>query len=395
MVDPSRDLESEETGLNLFDDKATAAGSFPTSMLGYDRHAVDTYVREVEHQVSDLKQRERALRREMAFIRAEVGETDFERLGMHATGLLKAAEAQARDIVERAEHEAERIVTEARRSATSLRESAQQEADDIRLTGLASLRQLRSEQAAAGQSALAKARADAERTVEDGQNQRTALIAGARTEAAGIVEAGRAEAARLLAAAERDASSIREETQREAERSLAETSRAAQEAAEALAERLRTNEAESERAAAAVAEARDEAATIRQGALAEAEELRVGAHREAEMIMTHARNKAAEVLTQLEERVEWRKEQLQRSVSTLEARKRTVLAQLANLRALTEQSHREFGPDAALFEDEGDELAPPVDEAASDEPTDRVADDETTMIVTPPAESGPAVGDSR
>ena len=143
VVDPSRDLESEETGLNLFDDKATAAGSFPTSVLGYERHSVDTYVREVEYQVSDLKQRLRSLQREMAYIRAEVGETDFEKLGAHATGLLRAAEAQAKDIVDHSEREAERIVTEARRSASSLRDSAQQEADDIRLTGIASLRDLR------------------------------------------------------------------------------------------------------------------------------------------------------------------------------------------------------------------------------------------------------------
>ena len=46
----------EETGLNLFHDRASAAGSFPHSMLGYDRQSVDTYVREIEQQLSAAKQ---------------------------------------------------------------------------------------------------------------------------------------------------------------------------------------------------------------------------------------------------------------------------------------------------------------------------------------------------
>lgn len=52
----------EETGLNLFDDTASAAGSFTHSMWGYDRTSVDNYVREIEQQVSTLKQLTRHLR---------------------------------------------------------------------------------------------------------------------------------------------------------------------------------------------------------------------------------------------------------------------------------------------------------------------------------------------
>lgn len=55
VTDSTRDLETEETGLNLFDDSASAAGSFPHAMLGYDKHSVDSYVREVEAKVSQLK----------------------------------------------------------------------------------------------------------------------------------------------------------------------------------------------------------------------------------------------------------------------------------------------------------------------------------------------------
>ncbi|MFD0867137.1 adhesin, partial [Tessaracoccus lubricantis] len=116
MTEP-QDLETEETGLNLFDDRASAVGSFPNSMLGYDKHSVDSYVRELENRVAELKMQVREHARETRYVRDTVGDTDFTRLGAHAAGLLKAAEAQAGDLVDRAQHEAERIKTEARRTA--------------------------------------------------------------------------------------------------------------------------------------------------------------------------------------------------------------------------------------------------------------------------------------
>ena len=52
----------------------------------------------------------------------------------------------------------------ARRTAATLRESAQQEADDVRLTGLAGLRELRQQQADAGKG---EAGADGDDNVVD------------------------------------------------------------------------------------------------------------------------------------------------------------------------------------------------------------------------------------
>jgi DivIVA domain-containing protein len=42
---------SDNTGLGLFDDTASAVGNFPTALRGYDRTAVDDYVRTLEESV--------------------------------------------------------------------------------------------------------------------------------------------------------------------------------------------------------------------------------------------------------------------------------------------------------------------------------------------------------
>ena len=139
-VDPNDDAAlDEETGLNLFDDRASAAGSFAHSMWGYDRTSVDNYVHEIEQQVSTLKQLTRTLRRKVSEAQRDATKTDFTRLGEHATGLLTAAEAQATALVTKAGHEAERIKEEGRRVAADMRSSAQTEADDIRVAALSSL----------------------------------------------------------------------------------------------------------------------------------------------------------------------------------------------------------------------------------------------------------------
>ncbi|MDN6619710.1 MAG: DivIVA domain-containing protein, partial [Corynebacterium variabile] len=144
MSDPvtpgSEDPGDEETGLNLFDDSASAAGSFAHAMWGYDRTSVDNYVREIEQQVSTLKQLTRHLRHEVAKAEQEADKSDFARLGSHATGILTAAETQAKDLVAKAGNEAERIKEEGRRVAADLRSAAQTEADDIRVAGLANQR---------------------------------------------------------------------------------------------------------------------------------------------------------------------------------------------------------------------------------------------------------------
>lgn len=259
----AQDLETEETGLNLFDEQATAAGSFPHAMLGYDKHSVDSYVREVEAKVSQLRTQLRDSAHEIRLVRTQLGTTDFTRLGAHATGLLKAAEAQAADLVDKAQHEAERIKAEARRTAATLRESAQQEADDVRLTGLAGLRQLRQEQAEVGKETLEKARRDADLIIADAKSRAKTIVEAAQAKTEALLESARVEAARREQSAKRQAAEILATAEKTAEDALAKAEANAKAAAETITERLAQADADAATAAARAVEAREEAQRIR------------------------------------------------------------------------------------------------------------------------------------
>ena len=52
---------SDNTGLGLFDDTASAVGNFPTALRGYDRTAVDDYVRTLEEKALASRVVEREL----------------------------------------------------------------------------------------------------------------------------------------------------------------------------------------------------------------------------------------------------------------------------------------------------------------------------------------------
>ncbi|MFV0428079.1 MAG: adhesin, partial [Arachnia sp.] len=153
MSDPTNET-TEVTGLNLFDDISSAAGNFPHAMLGYERQAVDSYIRELETKVAEARVQLRESTRELDFVRTETGTTAFTRLGAHAKAVLQAAATQGAELVRQSVAEAERIKAEARRSAAARREAAQTESDDVRLSGLAALRQLRQEQADVGREVL-------------------------------------------------------------------------------------------------------------------------------------------------------------------------------------------------------------------------------------------------
>ena len=122
MTDVRTEIE-EETGLNLFEDKASAVGGFPHAMLGYDKQAVDSYIQDLEQRLLEMKVQLREQRRETSFVRAQVGTTDFAKLGAHARGLLEAAEAQAAELVRLAEAESDRLRQEARLAAAAAREA--------------------------------------------------------------------------------------------------------------------------------------------------------------------------------------------------------------------------------------------------------------------------------
>ena len=134
---------NDETGLNLFDDSASAVGSFPHAMLGYEKSSVDNYVRDIENQLTTFRQLTRQLRREIVLTEKAYGNSDFTHLGAHVQDILRAAEVQAGLVTQRAEDEANRMKEEARRVAAELRASAQVEVDGLRVASEAELSQER------------------------------------------------------------------------------------------------------------------------------------------------------------------------------------------------------------------------------------------------------------
>lgn len=341
-------VEPEETGLNLFEDAASAAGSFPNAMLGYDKSSVDFYVRELESQISTLKQLVRHQRREMAFVQREVGTTNFTKLGAHATSLLRAAEAQADDLVNKAAVEAERIKNEARRVAGELRATAQSEADDVRLASLANLRKMREDHARAGATTLSDAKAQAAEVLAGAETEAKAIRDEASRQATAALEAAKIEAARLTQSAERDASAILLAARSQGEQTLAKGVAEANAAKDAVAELMAEARRHHAEANATLAEVVQHGHELRSAAQEEAEQVRLAAIREGEDLLASTRARANAAKDEIEEQVAWRKEQLEREIAALTSRKAAVVAQMSNIRDLASASGLDF-PDGDPF----------------------------------------------
>lgn len=400
MTEHDRDQGSpgyEETGLNLFDDRASAVGSFPQAMLGYDKRSVDNYVRDLEQHVGTLRQLTRNLRRDVAGLQRSQGTTDFTRLGAYATQILQSAEGQSEDLISQAAMEAERIKEEARRVAAELRANAQTEADDIRVSGLASLRKLRAEMdrqvrltleqsreeaGAALSSALRhadtvvaeaehkaeamldkahlqveqsqqRAKREADKITLDSRNEAGDLLANARTEGQQLLAGARHEAKDTLTKAQTEAVDIVSTARKQAD---AITIEARETALESLAKAEAEASATEERVAGLLAastvqhgestkrlqDEAAEAARIRSEALTAAESAKAMAARDSEAQIAAAHRQAAMMKDRLEEQFAWRRELLERETNALTQRKEHALAQLRNLDELARQSMSDF-----------------------------------------------------
>lgn len=360
MTEPTPSVEpTDDTGLNLFDDRASAAGSFPHTMFGYDRPTVDNYVRDLEQQLATLRQLTRHLRTELAGAQREHGDTDFTRLGSHATTMLRAAEAQATELISRAAAEAERIKEEGRRVAADLRANAQTEADDIRVETLSNLREMRERLAEESAQVREATQSDCQVTVEAARVQAQALIDEATHNATLATEESTAQLRQLAAEANRDATALRANAQSQAEQIVSQAHEQAQqliaaanaEAAQ-VAEEVASLQAATQTlhasAVAQVAQATEDAGRIRTDALAAAEELREQAAQEAESQIAASHRQSAMMKDRIEEQFAWRKEQLEREVSVLTQRKDTIIAQMGNLRQLAEDATADY-PNADPF----------------------------------------------
>ena len=193
----------DEQGLDLFEETASAAGNFPHALRGYERGAVDAYVREVEAKFSRVLGELRETQYRLALASATVDTTDYSRLGGHARTLLKSAEAQAAEIVHEARAEAERIRSQAGLDRSRASHESQLAMDASRAAGLADidqLRQLLGEQTAAE---LEAAKADAAALRQATEQQRDWLLREADSQARAIIDAAVAEAEQRRAELER------------------------------------------------------------------------------------------------------------------------------------------------------------------------------------------------
>ena len=171
---------TDNTGLGLFDDAASAVGNFPTALRGYDRTAVDDYVRTLEASVVQSRRRATQLEQQVAALQDQVAagtgkssasDLDYSNLG-RANDILRLAQEQARELVENATIEAEKVKENARREADSLRSTAAREGDAIKTGGIAEVDQLREKLHGELQAQVEKAKAEA-----------GALVAAARRQA--------------------------------------------------------------------------------------------------------------------------------------------------------------------------------------------------------------------
>ena len=152
--------------------------SFPVAVRGYDRAAVEAYVKRVNRVIAELE----VSRSPQAAVRHAL-----DRVGRQTIAVLQEARESADKLMDAAREEAEEGRARAKAEAANLVVNASAEADRSR---------------AEGEQLLASARAEAER-----------LLASARAEAAEIVERARADAAQKLKETEDEVTARREQAE--------------------------------------------------------------------------------------------------------------------------------------------------------------------------------------
>jgi DivIVA protein len=343
---------SDNTGLGLFDDTASAVGNFPTALRGYDRTAVDDYVRTLEESVvksrrhaTQLEQQVTVLQDEMASAgdsSSDSKEVDYANLGGRANDILRLAQEQARELVQNATVEAEKVKEQARREADGLRNSAAREGDAIKSGGAAQIDQLRSKLRDEVNAQVDKAKAESDALIAAARRQAESVRREADNEAQATRQNAYLDTENLRRTVEREAAEARARLAADRERAITELKSAHDEAqqktAALFAEATKYHKESAARLEADLAEA----ARIRAEALAEAEQSKAAAVQEAEARIATAKKQAAAINERTQQEFAWRKQQLRRETELLHQRKQAVLSQLASLSALAEQTASAF-----------------------------------------------------
>ena len=353
----------DDNGLGLFDDTASAVGNFPTALRGYDRTAVDDYVRTLEASVVQSRRHAAALEQQVTAFQDQArdsgrgSEVDYAGVGGRANDILRLAQEQAREMVEKATVEAEKVKEAARREADALRQNAAREGDTLKSGGIAEIGQLRAKLQEDVKGQVEKAKAESEALLAAARRQAESARREAQHEAQTIRQNAHLDTENLRRMVEREAAEVRQQiaVDREAAagqlRSLHEE--ANQKTAAMLGEATKHHEESAKRLESDISEA----ARVRSEALAEAEQAKILAVKEAEDRIATAKRQAAAINERTQQEFAWRKQQLRRETELLHERKRAVLSQLASLSALAEETAHSFPDleDPSDIENEGDQ----------------------------------------
>lgn len=337
--------EQDHHGLDLFDETASAVRGFPNAMLGYDKKAVDEYIRDLERQVSLAKHQMREVQRELTAANLRVDDTDFSKLGAHTANLLKVAEAQAGDLLQKAQGRAQAMLEDARNEAERTRNDASQVAETARQEGIASIKVLREDLERQTSQELEAARTEARGLREAADRHRSTVVADAEQQASALVEAAQREAAGLREAAEREVAELKATAAAEREQALAAFHAEHAEKSEKLTAATAEARTRSAELMDALTQASEDLRGRQQAAYAEAEDIKAAAVSEAAAIVARANADAEERLTQTDAELVARNEKLKRDNRHLRQRKQALLTQLAQLSSLATETASEFPED--------------------------------------------------
>lgn len=333
----------DTSGLDLFDETASAVHGFPQALRGYDRGAVDAYVREVESQLARAKAQIREQHRQLRDAGTRVGDTDYEQLGAHTRGLLRAAEAQAEELVTTAEHRARHIMAAAEAEAEKTGVEARLALDSAQAGSTDELHAIRRRLSEQTALELQAARDEGAAAVEFARQQAAELLAEASAKAELIRRESQLAAETKMVAAEREATEHRLSVVTEKEAALADV-KAAHEATAAELEDLldHARQRMTEHAAGLDADALTWEQR-REAARAEAAEIVAAARAEAAAVLQEADHRARALRAAILEGSQKQKAELESEIALLIGRRKAIVAQLGELSALAGSSAVDYG----------------------------------------------------
>ncbi len=332
----------DQHGLDLFDRKASAVGGFPNAMLGYDKKAVDDYIRDLENEANVAKHQLEEVRRELIAANLRIDDTDFGRLGTHTASMLQVAEAQAAEILNKARTRAQSILNDAQETAENTKAQASQGAEQARLEAVESLQSLRAELSEQTEAELNAVRSESEGIRSATEAHREFVLSEAQQQADSLLAQARTEADRIKAESDRQVAEAQAEVAAERERVLGELETKQATELEKLRELTEQTRIKSEEYQVILTTAAEDFRQRQQVSLAEAETIKVGAIEEAQAILAKARSDADLLLAEADGELIRRREKLRHDSHLLRERKLALISQLKQLSSIADVAEEEY-----------------------------------------------------